>query len=533
METVDAIVIGAGHNGLVAANVLVDAGWSVVVLEASDAPGGAVRSAEITAPGYISDLCSAFYPLGVVSPALRRLHLEDHGVAWRRAPAALAHVLPDGRVAVIDADPRATAQCLETFASGDGDRWLKATWQWEKVGPLLVAALLGPFPPARAGLRLLRALRIGGGIRLLRRMLLPARRLAAEMFQGEGARLLLAGCAAHTDLSPDDATSGMYGWLLAMLAQQHGFPVVEGGAGRLTDALVRRLSRRGGEVRTRHLAEHIVTDNGRVVGVSAKGRRMIRARRAVVADVPAPVLYRDLVGLGRLPARLAADLAAFTWDHATIKVDWALSSPVPWCDPSVGRAGTVHIGADMAGLSGYAADLARGLVPGRPFILAGQMTTADPSRSPAGTEALWAYSHLPHRARWADGEIDEHAERVQAVFERHAPGFGARVVARRVTGPQELAAENPSLVGGAIAGGSAAADQQLLLRPIPGLGRPDTPIDRLYLASASAHPGGGVHGVPGENAARAALARDRRVGGALYHAVIRAGWKTVYREGAL
>jgi phytoene dehydrogenase-like protein len=442
----------------------------------------------------------------------------------------LAHVLPDDRVAVIEPDAARTAAGLEAFAPGDAQRWLDAVEQWERVGPLLLDVLLSPFPPVRAGVRLLRGLHATGAIRLVRRMLLPARRLSAEMFAGEGAQLLLAGCAAHTDLTPDEASSGVYGWLLAMLAQKHGFPVVEGGAQRLTDALVRRLEARGGQVRYEEPAERVVLRGDRAVGVVAG--RAVRAQRAVLADVPAPQLYRDLVGLDRLPSKLADDLANFVWDNATIKVDWALSGPVPWSNSTASRAGTVHIGADMNGLAEYGADLNCGRIPQRPFILAGQMTTADPSRSPTGTEVMWAYSHLPCRDSFTADEIDEHAGRLQETIEKHAPGFGARAIARHVTGPEALAAENPNLVGGAIAGGTAAPHQQLLLRPVPGLGRSDTPVDRLYLASASAHPGGAVHGVAGENAARAALARDRAVSGSLYRAGIAAAYRAVYREGS-
>jgi phytoene dehydrogenase-like protein len=532
VEQVDAVVIGAGHNGLVAANVLADAGWSVAVLEATPSPGGAVRSAELTAPGYLSDLCSAFYPLGFVSPALRRLDLGSHGLRWQRAPAALAHILPDDRVAVIERDASATAGGLDAFAPGDGQRWLDAAAQWETIGPPLLDVLLGSFPPVRAGLRLARTLRTGGTLRLLRRMLLPARRLSAELFAGDGARLLLAGCAAHTDLTPDEASSGVYGWLLAMLAQQHGFPVVQGGAQRLTDALVGRLGSLGGQVRCGQPVEQVVVRNGRAVGVVVGGQAM-RASRAVVADVPAPVLYRDLVGLAHLPPRLAQDLAAFAWDNSTIKVDWALSGQVPWSNPAAGPAGTVHLGASMDGLSDYGTDLNCGRVPTHPFILAGQMSTADPTRSPAGTEVLWAYSHLPRRDTYRPDEVEEHADRLQDTIEAHAPGLSNLIVGRRVTGPHELETENPSLVGGAIAGGTAAAHQQLVLRPIPGLGRADTPIDRLYLGSASAHPGGAVHGVAGDNAARAALARDRPLTGSLYHGGVVAALRRVYREGSL
>jgi phytoene dehydrogenase-like protein len=275
--------------------------------------------------------------------------------------------------------------------------------------------------------------------------------------------------------------------------------------------------------------ERILVARGKAMGVRTLGGQTVRARRAVLADVPAPALYLDLVGPAWLPPRLVEDLAHFRWDGATVKVDWALSAPMPWKNPAVAGAGTVHLGADLDGLTGYAAALARNEVPRDPFLLVGQMTVADPIRSPAGTESLWAYTHLPHRARWSGEEIAAHVERMEAVLEEHAPGFGRLVRGRYVAGPADLERENPSLVGGALGGGTSAAYQQLFFRPVPGLGRADTPVDRLFLASASAHPGGGVHGGPGANAARAALSRDRAVTGPLYAAAISTAQRAVYR----
>jgi phytoene dehydrogenase-like protein len=221
-------------------------------------------------------------------------------------------------------------------------------------------------------------------------------------------------------------------------------------------------------------------------------------------------------------------LAAFDWDDATVKVDWALSGPAPWVNAEVSEAGTVHVSADMAGLIRYSADIAAGRLPDDPFLLVGQMTTADPSRSPAGTESMWAYTHLPHRKDWDARDLDAHVDRVEAVLERHAPGFRDLVVGRHVAGPPALEAENPSLVDGAINGGTAAVHQQLFLRPVPGLGRADTPVDRLFLARSSAHPGGGVHGAPGANAARAALARHRPLLGHAYRTGVRAAMRAIY-----
>jgi phytoene dehydrogenase-like protein len=528
-DAADAIVVGAGHNGLVAANLLADAGWDVLVLEAARSAGGAVRSAELTAPGYLTDLCSAFYPVAAASPVLRALHLSGYGLRWRHAPAVLAHLLPDGRAAVLHRDPELTAGSVARFAPGDGRRWLAAYDQWRGVAERVLAGLFTPFPPVRAGAGLLRRLGPAGTLRVGRRALLPARALGEELFDGEGARALLAGCALHSDLTLEEAGGGVYGWLLAMLGQQHGFPVPDGGARRITAALVSRMRARGARIQYGVPVDRIAVASGRAIGVRSLGGDVWRARRAVLADVPAPALYRDLVGPSLLPPRMVDDLAHFRWDGSTVKVDWALAGPVPWRHRAASGAGTVHVGGDLHGLGRYAAALARDEVPFEPFLVVGQLTTADPSRSPEGTESLWAYTHLPHRTDWTPEVVDRHVARMEAVLETYAPGFGALVRGRHVAGPAQLAAENRSLVGGALSGGTAAPYQQLLLRPVPGLGRADTPVDRLYLASCSAHPGGGVHGGPGANAARAALARDRAVTGAGYSALVGAAHRAIYR----
>ncbi|GAA4684376.1 phytoene desaturase family protein [Phytohabitans rumicis] len=529
MTIVDAVVVGAGHNGLVAANLLADAGWDVLVLEAAATPGGAIRSAEVTAPGYLSDLYSSFYPLGYASPVMRRLRLTDHGLAWRHAPDVLTHLLPDGRAATLNRRPETTAASVEAFAAGDGARWLDAYAEWRAISDRLLAALFTPFPPVVGTAGLLRRLRVAGALRMARRLILPVRRLSDELFRGEGAAALLAGCALHTDLSTEDAGSGVYGWLLAMLGQERGWPVPIGGAQRITEALVARLRVRGGRIEYGVRVDRVLTARGRAVGVSTVDGRRWQARRAVLADVPAPALYLDLVGAAQLPPRLVEELAHFRWDGSTVKVDWALSAPMPWKNRAAAGAGTIHVGGDLNGLTRYAAALACGEVPEDPFLIIGQLTTTDPSRSPAGTESLWGYTHLPFRREWSADDVLAHVERMEAVLEDHAPGFGRLVVGRHVAGPADLERANPSLVGGAIGGGTSSAYQQLFLRPVPGLGRADTPVDRLFLASSSAHPGGGVHGGPGANAARAALARDRALTGDAYRLAVSAAHRAIYR----
>jgi phytoene dehydrogenase-like protein len=525
----DAIVIGAGHNGLVAANLLADAGWTVEVLEATPHPGGAVRSGYITAPGYLSDLFSAFYPLGYASPVMRSLGLDEYGLEWTHSPDVLTHLLPDGRAATVNRDLERTMASMEQFAAGDGQRWKNAYDDWRAVSPFMLDTLMTAFPPVRPGMGLARQLGVAGGLRLARRLLLSVRELGTELFRGEGAALALAGCALHTDLSPEEAGGGVYGWLLAMLGQEYGWPVPVGGAQRITTALVDRLVARGGKITYQAPVSRVLVARGRAMGVRTADGRNVRARRAVLADVPAPALYCDLVGARWLPPRLVEDLEFFRWDGATVKVDWAVAGKIPWKNPAAAGSGTVHLGADLNGLTRYAADLATDSLPRHPFLLLGQMTTADPTHSPEGTEAAWAYTHLPHRRSWDADEIAAHVERMEAVLEEHAPGFARLVVGRNVFSPADLEREDPSLVGGALGGGTAAAFQQLFLRPVPGLGRADTPVDRLYLASASAHPGGGVHGAPGANAAKAALARERGLTGSLYRAMINTANRAIYR----
>ncbi|MET7827061.1 NAD(P)/FAD-dependent oxidoreductase [Streptomyces sp. NPDC005386] len=519
----DAVVIGAGPNGLVAANLLADQGWSVEVLEAQDVPGGAVRHDHGVAPDFTNDLFSSFYPLAAASPVLAQLQLEREGLSWSHAPSVLAHPLSDGRCAVLGRSIEDTAASLDAFAVGDGAAWRELHAVWERLRPDLLDALFTPFPPVRSGAKLAMRLRAGGGLRLARSLMLPVRRLGEEEFEGEGGRLLLAGNALHADLAPETAGSGGFGWLMSMLGQTYGFPVPRGGAGALTDALVRRLVRLGGAVRCGKRVEEIVVRDGRAVAVRTADGETVPARRAVLADVSVPHLYGHLVSPEHLSAQVVADLRRFQWDFATFKVDWALDSPVPWNSTGAASAGTVHLADGIDALTRFAAQIATGQVPDRPFTLFGQMTTADATRSPKGTESAWAYTHLPHHVKgdagdagltgsWDTSEQRIMADRIEQVVERFAPGFRSTIRARRILAPPTLQSLDANLHNGAINGGTTALHQQLVFRPVPGTGRPDTPIKNLYLASAGAHPGGGVHGAPGANAARAAL-RGRLLSG--------------------
>ncbi|MER6033855.1 NAD(P)/FAD-dependent oxidoreductase [Streptomyces sp. NPDC001835] len=519
----DAVVIGAGPNGLVAANVLLDAGWSVTVLEEQPEPGGAVRHDRGVDPEFVSDMFSSFYPLAAASPVLSALRLEEHGLRWSHAPSVLAHPLTDGRCAVLHRRTEDTAASLESFAAGDGAAWHRLVELWGKLSPDVLGALFTPFPPVKAMAKLALDLRASGGLRVARSLILPVRRMGEEEFRGEGGRLLLAGNALHADLAPESAGSGGFGWLMSMLGQTYGFPVPVGGSGELTAALVRRIRSRGGELHCGRRVERVVVRGGRAVGVRTADGQAVAARRAVLADVAVPALYEELVGPEHLPAQVLDDLRHFQWDFATFKVDWALDGPVPWQDERAAGAGTVHLADGMDELTRFAAQIAMRQVPDRPFSLFGQMTTADATRSPEGTEAAWAYTHIPHDIRgdagdegitgkWGPDDQERMADRVERQVERFAPGFRSRIRARRVLAPPALASLDANLCGGAINGGTTAMHQQLVFRPLPGAGRPETPVPGLYLASAGAHPGGGVHGACGANAARAVL-RGHRVRG--------------------
>ncbi|MFC9690900.1 phytoene desaturase family protein [Kribbella sp. NPDC056951] len=511
----DAVVVGAGPNGLVAANLLVDAGWDVVLLEANDAVGGAVRSSRDVDPAFVHDTFSSFYPLAAVSPTIRGLKLDEYGLEWSNAPSPVGNPLSTGGWALVHPEPADTAAALDALHPGDGQAWLDLYGDWERVGPAVIDALLSPFPPVRAGLGVLRELLGARGFKRLQVLLGPVQWVGNRRFAGEAAKMLMATNSQHADIAPTAPGSGLMGWLLVMIAQQHGYPVPRGGAGELSRALADRFAARGGKTVCQARVDRIIIRGGRAVAVRTDDGTQYGARRAILADVSAPALYRELIAEEDLPRHVHQRLKAFRWDPGTIKVDWALNAPIPWRDRPELTPGTAHLADSVPDLRRWSKQLADGWIPDRPFLLMGQMTAADPSRSPAGTESAWAYTHVPQQVRgdaggdltgrWDDAEAEAMADRIEARVEQFAPGFAEHITARRILSPVELQRRDANLVGGAVNGGTSGLRQELFLRPMPGLGRAETAIKCLYLASASAHPGGGVHGACGSNAARAAL----------------------------
>jgi phytoene dehydrogenase-like protein len=404
----DAVVIGAGHNGLVAANVLADAGWSVLVVEAEDEAGGAVRSGELIEPGFINDRFSAFYPLAAASPVFRAL---DLAIPFKHGPLVMAHPALGSETALLSPDIEETTM---------GATWPDVMATWQRVEPALLRALVTPFPQIRSALML--ALE-PSALRLLR-------------LRHEGlAHRLLLGNTLHTDVPPRSVLGRGFGLLLTALGQRYGFPCVEGGSGRITELLVKRACARGVELR---LGERV--------------DRLPRARHAVLAAI-------DVWELERITGRHVRVQP----DPSTVKLDWTLDGPIPWSSEPARRAPVVHLGGE------------------RDFVLFGQYSMADPTRAPAGKETAWAYSHVLS------------ATEIEDQVERHAPGFRELVRGRRV---EELAPGRVNL-------GTARWRNELFLRPFHG--RPATGLPNVYLASASAHPGGAVHGAAGWIAAQAAL----------------------------
>ncbi|HWE10954.1 MAG TPA: NAD(P)/FAD-dependent oxidoreductase [Solirubrobacteraceae bacterium] len=498
-----AVVIGAGPNGLAAAIRLAEAGVEVTVLEQAAEPGGAVRSEELTLPGFVHDTFSSVYPAGAASPVFARMPLADHGLEWVHPAACMAHPLQDGTAVALYRDPVATARTLEARRPGEGERWMTFARPYLDAFDAVRELMLAGFPPVRGALGMLQRSGPRATADFARLVTGSAVSLAHRLFADPGARAWLYGTAMHGDAAPDSAGSGLPGAYLTLLGHAVGWPSPRGGAQRLTDALVGYLRSLGASVVTSARVARVITRDGRARGVGVAGGREIPAS-TVIADVM-PQALLALAG-DALSGWYRRALRGYAYGPATVKVDWALDGPIPWHAPEAREAGTVHVGggerAMLESISEAQAGLAR-----RPFLLLGQQSLADPSRAPKGRHTAWAYTHGPQEmARSLAG--DERVEAIEQQIERFAPGFRARILARHVLGPHDLEARDPNLVGGDVGGGSYRL-RQAVFRPLPSLSPYRTPVDGLFLGSAAAFPGAAVHGVPGDAAARAALRRLR------------------------
>jgi phytoene dehydrogenase-like protein len=502
----DAVVIGSGPNGLVAAITLARAGRSVLVVEAAPALGGGLQTEELTLPGFRHDVFSAVHPAAVTSPVFEALELERHGLRWIHPEVAMAHPLPHGRAAVLSRDLARTRTNLDALHAGDGQRWQALVEPYLDHWEALRKTMLAGFPPLGGAARLVAGLRLGGTLDFARLLLMPATALAGEVFGGEGASMLY-GSSLHGDAPLDGAGSAIAGLWLSLMGHGAGWPSAEGGAASVTTALVACLRAHGGQARASAGAERVHAHRGRVTGVTLAGGDTVQARTVIATTTPHSLVAMagDALGDGYVRRALR-----FRYGPPTFKLDWALDAPVPWANDDARRAGTVHAGGTVAELRGALHEVAGGRLPEQPFTLCGQQSVADPTRAPEGKHTLWAYTHPPAGVDW-DAERERFADTIERRIERFAPGFRDRILARHVMAPGDLQARNANLVGGDVGGGSYAMDQ-LILRPLPSLHPYATPLRGLYFGSASAFPGGAVHGVPGHAAAQAALrgARMRR-----------------------
>jgi phytoene dehydrogenase-like protein len=470
----DAIVVGAGPNGLAAAITIARAGRSVVVYEAAPTPGGGARSAELTLPGFSHDPCSAIHPTALASPFLRSLDLARLGVEWIHSPAPLAHPLDGGNAAVLELSVAETASKL----GADGPAWRRTYGPLVRAADGLVPELMGP------------VVHLPRHPLALARFGLPGLRSASgfgrSTFAGEEARALFAGLAAHSMVALDRPLTASFGLAFGLFGHAFGWPMARGGSQRITDALVAALRELGGE---------IVTDNR--VGSIAE----LPPAQALLFDVTP----RQLVAIAgdRLPAAYRRRLAAYRYGPGTFKIDWALSGPVPWLADGPRRAATLHLGGTLDEIAAAEADVAAGRHPDRPFVLFVQQTPFDASRAPAGWHTAWAYCHVP------SGSTVDMTGRIEDQVERYAPGFRDLIIARSVRDPAALESYDENYVGGDINGGLQDW-RQLIFRPIPRLDPYATGARGIYLCSSSTPPGGGVHGMSGHLAARSALRREFR-----------------------
>jgi phytoene dehydrogenase-like protein len=475
----DAVVVGSGPNGLAAAITLARAGLAVRVYEAADRPGGGLRSAELTLPGFVHDPCATVVATALASPSMAAVDLERHGVRFAHPEVPLAHVLGD-RTVLLQRDVDDTASGLGR--DGRAYRALVGPLVRDAVRGRLLGSVLGPvLRPPRHPVAMARF-----GIPALA----SATALGRLLFRDEPARALVAGLAGHGVVPLRRPGTAAFALVLATTAHMVGWPVVEGGSQRLAGALVAELQALGGEV---------------VTGTRIDGLAELPAARTTILDLtPRQVLA---IGGDRLPSGYRRSLARFRYGPGVCKVDWALSEPIPWRSSELARAGTVHLGGRAADMEVALRLVHRGAVAKRPFVILVQATVADPSRAPAGRHTAWAYAHVPH------GSPADVSTAIEDQVERAAPGFRETILGRAIRTAPEMEAYDANYVGGDISGGLQDLPQ-VVARPALRWDPYATPVPGLYLCSSSTPPGGGVHGMSGHLAARSALRRDWGIRGA-------------------
>jgi len=466
----DAVVIGAGPNGLAAAIALARAGASVVVLEAADEPGGGLRSAALTERGFLHDVCSAVHPMGILSPFFRQLPLEEHGLTWIRPAASVAHPMPDGDAVMLYRSIERTQERL----GRDARAWARLVAPFVASAHELLADAMAPLRVPAHPMTLLRFGALGA---------FSANRLARIAFRDAAARALFAGCAGHSILPLSQPLTAALGLLFAVTGHVEDWPVAAGGSQSIARALVSHLESLGGRVETGRRIERLAE---------------LPASRVVLFDTSPEQLSR--IAGDALPAGYRRRLARYRYGPGVFKLDWALDGPIPWRDPACLEASTVHVGGTLEEICASERDMYAGRHSERPYLIVCQQSQFDPTRAPAGRHTGYAYCHVPH------GSTVDMRDAIERQIERFAPGFRDRILARHAMDPAWLERSNPNYKGGAITGGVADAFQ-LWTRPVARLDPYSTPNPRLFLCSASTPPGGGVHGQCGHWAARSALRR--------------------------